>query len=101
MGILSRISKVLESNLNALVDKAEDPAKMLETAIGDPFAFNILFCLIAVGFLAAVYVFLEKVIRSPFGRLLRAIREDDPRQQTLIPEDSHHRSPLSHRGGGR
>jgi phage shock protein A len=35
MGILSRISKVLESNLNALVDRAEDPAKMLDQAIED------------------------------------------------------------------
>lgn len=35
MGILSRISKVLESNLNSLVERAEDPAKMLEQAIED------------------------------------------------------------------
>lgn len=35
MGILSRISKVLESNVNALVDRAEDPAKMLDQAIDD------------------------------------------------------------------
>lgn len=35
MGILNRISKVLESNLNALIEKAEDPAKMLEQAIED------------------------------------------------------------------
>jgi phage shock protein A len=35
MGILRRISKVLESNLNALVDRAEDPAKLLEQAIDD------------------------------------------------------------------
>jgi phage shock protein A len=35
MGILSRISKVLESNLNSLLDKAEDPAKMLDQAIDD------------------------------------------------------------------
>jgi phage shock protein A len=35
MGILNRISKVLESNLNALVDRAEDPAKMLDQAIDD------------------------------------------------------------------
>ncbi len=55
----------------------------LETAIGDPFVFNILFCLIAVGFLAAIYVFLEKVIRSPFGRLLRAIREDEEAARSL------------------
>ncbi|MEO1231610.1 MAG: PspA/IM30 family protein [Myxococcota bacterium] len=35
MGILSRISKVLESNVNALVDRAEDPGKMLDQAIED------------------------------------------------------------------
>ncbi len=35
MGIFSRLSKVLESNLNALVDRAEDPAKMLDQAIED------------------------------------------------------------------
>lgn len=35
MGILSRISKVLESNLNALVEKAEDPGKLLDQAIED------------------------------------------------------------------
>lgn len=35
MGILSRLSKVLESNLNSLVERAEDPAKMLEQAIED------------------------------------------------------------------
>jgi phage shock protein A len=35
MGILSRISKVLESNLNSLVERAEDPAKLLDQAIDD------------------------------------------------------------------
>ncbi len=35
MGIFSRLSKVLESNLNSLVERAEDPAKMLEQAIED------------------------------------------------------------------
>jgi phage shock protein A len=35
MGILSRISKVLEANLNALIERAEDPAKVLEQAIED------------------------------------------------------------------
>jgi phage shock protein A len=35
MGILSRLSKVLESNLNAIVEKAEDPARMLDQAIED------------------------------------------------------------------
>lgn len=35
MGILSRISKVLEANVSSLLDKAEDPAKMLDQAIED------------------------------------------------------------------
>jgi phage shock protein A len=35
MGILERMRKVLESNLNALVERAEDPAKMLDQAIED------------------------------------------------------------------
>ncbi|MGF1510256.1 MAG: PspA/IM30 family protein [Myxococcota bacterium] len=35
MGILRRISKVLESNLNSLVERAEDPAKLLDQAIDD------------------------------------------------------------------
>ncbi len=35
MGILSRISRVLESNLNSLIERAEDPAKLLDQAIED------------------------------------------------------------------
>lgn len=35
MGIFSRISKLLESNVSALVDRAEDPAKLLDQAIDD------------------------------------------------------------------
>lgn len=35
MGILSRFSKVLESNLNALLEKAENPEKLLDQAIED------------------------------------------------------------------
>ena len=35
MGIISRISKVLESNLNSVLERAEDPIKMLDQAIED------------------------------------------------------------------
>lgn len=35
MGIFQRISKVLESNMNAMIERAEDPAKMLDQAIED------------------------------------------------------------------
>lgn len=54
-----------------------------EVAIGDPFLFNILFFVFVLGVLVAVYFFLEKLIRSPFGRLLRAIREDETAAQSL------------------
>lgn len=35
MGILSRISKILEANVNSLLERAEDPALVLEQAIAD------------------------------------------------------------------
>lgn len=35
MGIIERMKKVLESNLNAMVERAEDPGKMLDQAIED------------------------------------------------------------------
>ncbi|MBI4821073.1 MAG: PspA/IM30 family protein [Deltaproteobacteria bacterium] len=35
MGVFSRIAKLFESNVNALLDRAEDPAKVLDQAIDD------------------------------------------------------------------
>lgn len=35
MGILGRMSQVIKSNLNALIDKAEDPEKMIEHTIDE------------------------------------------------------------------
>ena len=55
----------------------------LESLIGHPFVFNILFFLFSAVLLAAVYVGLERIIRSPFGRLLRAIREDEEAARSL------------------
>ena len=55
----------------------------LESVIGHPFVFNILFFAFSAALLAAVYVALERIIRSPFGRLLRAIREDEEAARSL------------------
>lgn len=54
-----------------------------EAAIGDPFVFNLVFFAFVLVVLAAVYVGLERLIRSPYGRLLRAIREDEDAAQSL------------------
>lgn len=55
----------------------------LEAAIGNPFVYNVVFLGLVIGCLAAVYLALEKVVRSPFGRLLRAIREDEVAARAL------------------
>ena len=54
-----------------------------EITIADPFLFNIIFFCFVLLVLLGVYLFLEKLIRSPFGRLLRAIREDEVAAQSL------------------
>ena len=54
-----------------------------EDSIADPFVFNIIFFCFSVLVLLGVYLFLEKLIRSSFGRLLRAIREDEVAAQSL------------------
>ncbi len=45
--------------------------------IGDGFAYNLLFLGFVLLLLILVYWFLRHLVRSPFGRLLRAIREDE------------------------
>ena len=54
-----------------------------EITIADSFVFNIIFFCFVLLVLLGVYLFLEKLIRSPFGRLLRAIREDEVAAQSL------------------
>ena len=48
-----------------------------DAAIGDPFYYNLFFLIIVIACLVTVYLGLERIIRSPFGRLLRGIREDE------------------------
>lgn len=55
----------------------------LEATIGDPFLYNLFFMLVVLGCLVTVYFGLERISRSPFGRLLRAIREDEVAARAL------------------
>ncbi len=55
----------------------------LEAAVGNPFVYSLLFLALVVACLAAVYWALERTVRSPFGRLLRAIREDEVAARAL------------------
>lgn len=52
-------------------------ARPLEAWVNDGFTYNVLFLLVVTVLLTCTYLFLERLIRSPFGRLLRAIREDE------------------------
>lgn len=51
--------------------------------LGDGFLYNIAFLVVVLLFLLAVYRFLETLGGSPFGRLLRAIREDETAARSL------------------
>lgn len=55
----------------------------LEQAIGNPFWFNVAFLSFVLVLLIIIYLGLERLIRSPYGRLLRAIREDEVAAQSL------------------
>ncbi|MEM9031081.1 MAG: branched-chain amino acid ABC transporter permease [Pseudomonadota bacterium] len=55
----------------------------LRAALGDGFTYNLLFLGLVLVLGLAVYLFLERLIRSPFGRLLRAIREDEIAARSL------------------
>ena len=51
--------------------------KPLATLFDTPFAFNLWFLVLMIGVLASVYWALDRVLHSPWGRVLRAIREDE------------------------
>lgn len=55
----------------------------LRETIGDGFVYNLLFFVFVLLTLVATYIFLERLVASPFGRLLRAIREDEDAARSL------------------
>src|SRR5215207_962817 len=50
---------------------------------GDNFLYGLCFLALVLAVLAAVYVGLERLTRSPYGRALRAIREDEAAARSL------------------
>jgi len=55
----------------------------LEALVGSNFGYSLLFLSIVLVALVSVYWTLETVVRSPFGRLLRAMREDEVAARSL------------------
>ena len=52
-------------------------------SLGDGFLYNLIFLVVVLLCLLATYRFLETLVSSPFGRLLRAIREDENAARSL------------------
>lgn len=52
-------------------------------ALGDGFLYNLLFLGVVLVILFTTFLFLERLVASPFGRLLRAIREDEEAARSL------------------
>jgi ABC-type branched-subunit amino acid transport system permease subunit len=59
-----------------------DIPRPLIQLVGGP-NFELTFLLACLGLLLGVYVLLERLVRAPFGRALRALREDDVVAATL------------------
>lgn len=55
----------------------------LEQWLGSGFAYNLVFLCFVLVVLVATYGFLQRLVRSPFGRVLRAIREDEDASRSL------------------
>ncbi|SDL11274.1 branched-chain amino acid ABC transporter permease [Aliiruegeria lutimaris] len=55
----------------------------MREGLGDGFLYNIVFLVVVLLLLWATYRFLETLVGSPFGRLLRAIREDETAARSL------------------
>ena len=55
----------------------------LRSAVADPLIYNIGFLTVVLACLIATYLFLRRLVTSPFGRLLRAIREDEEAARSL------------------
>lgn len=54
-----------------------------EAIIDDAFTYNLLFLVFVLCCISLVYLFLETLVRSPFGRLLRAVRENERAARSL------------------
>ena len=55
----------------------------LDAAVDGNFAYGLVFLGMVLAILLAVYVALERAVQSPYGRVLRAIREDETAARSL------------------
>lgn len=55
----------------------------LEAVIDNPFVYSLFFLAVVGVVLIAVYITLARLVASPYGRLLRAIREDETAARSL------------------
>lgn len=55
----------------------------LRDALGDGLSYNLAFLFVVLVLLLVTYRFLENLVASPFGRMLRAIREDETAAHSL------------------
>jgi branched-chain amino acid transport system permease protein len=67
---------------------------------GSPLAFSLLNLAVLIAVVAAVYVALERLVRSPWGRVLRAIREDETAALALGKNAARFRLQAFAIGGG-
>lgn len=64
-------------------------ARPLQAQIGAGLTYNALYLVLVVALLVLTYLCLERLMRSPFGRLVRAIREDEEAAQSLGKSPAH------------
>ena len=60
----------------------------LRGLLGDGFSYNLAYLAFVLALLVLVYLMLERLTASPFGRLLRAIREDEEAARSLGKQPS-------------
>lgn len=58
-------------------------ARPFEASVGNPLLYNLLFLCLVIVCVTLVYLYLERLLRSPFGRLLRAVRENERAARSL------------------
>lgn len=64
-------------------------SRPFEAAIGNVLVYNLLFMGFVLVVLLLVYLGLERLVRSPFGRALRAIRDDETASRAVGKDPTH------------
>lgn len=83
---LTRLIIGMESYVNIFGGVHGKVVRSFISIIGDYRLYNIAQLCLAYGFLLSSYIFIKLLLDSPYGRILRAIREDELASQTLGKE---------------